>query len=668
MIKKIMLILCVALVALYAFAQEIRVIHNSGAVEQFNLSDIDNITFSLQAQNRDLDYLRIYTQNGIYQLLISEISSSYFNNEGSIVFFQTAGGLLQINISEIDNLSFANELDTTCHIDFSGTTASVVNPLEYLGVSVSVSGADVIVHSTAGISNLTYILSGTTSNGMFKVYSDSDFALVLDEVQITNLDGPAINIQADVEIEVELAEGTASILTDGATYANPPGGEDQKAAFFSEGQLVFDGAGSLIINGNGNDQHGLGSDDYIVVNGGNITIQNATKDGIHTNEGYFQNGGSVNITSNSDGIDAGDGPLNVVNGTLSVMSITDDQSGLKCDSVIQITGGDISLTIEGDQSKGLKAIEILLSGGELSIVTSGNVILEPSGSGYDPSYCVAIKADELVQLDGCQVDITTTGSAGRGISCDGDISLLSGSLEIHVSGNGSTYTNTSGQTDAYHGPCIQADGDISIIGGSYTLQNSGRGGKAIKSDGQMTFGNSVSIPVLNITTTGQRIVVTSSGGGVYVEAKAISADGSIVIQNGNFTIYSADDAVKSQASITFNNGTLAVTHSIEGLEAPYLTVNNGTITVVSSNDGFNTTMGNETMADDGSQMNINGGNITVTVAGNDVDALDSNGDITILGGIVRLNFPTQGPSSGLDANGTVTIGGSAYVYLNGVLY
>ncbi len=663
--KNTILSLCIAFIASFLNAQVISVITNSGEIEQFNLSDVDNITFSIQEQSRENDVLLICAPNEIQQLLINEIDSLYFNSEGSIGYFQTNESLVQIDLSEIDSLCFTSELDSNVYINYSGITASVANPLELLGVTVTVSDADVIVTSTADISDINYILSGTTSDGMFKIYSEHDFALTLDEVDITNSDGPSINIQAEVEIDVELVDGTTSILTDGETYANPPNDEDQKAAFFSEGLLIFGSGGSVIVNGLGDDQHGLASDDHIVINDGNITIQSAVKDGIHTNEGYYQNGGSVEITSNSDGIDAGDGPIEMRGGILTVLNQVDDEKGLKCDSEILIAGGLVELTIEGDQSKGIDASEIYLTGGELNIETSGGVVLEASGSGYDPSYCTAIKGDELIELDGCQVSIVTTGAAGRGISCDGDISFLSGDLEIQISGDGHTYTNESGQTDVYHSPCIKADGDISFIGGTYILNNSGDAGKGITADGHILFGDDATIPEINITTTGQKISV---GGGDYVEAKAVKADSSIVIESGNFTISSPDDAIKSDESITVNNGIIHIVSSVEGIEAPYITVNDGTITIAATDDGFNATMGNEVMYDDGSQLDVYGGTITVNMSGNDVDAMDSNGDITILGGTVHLNYPPQPPSSGLDANGTVTLGGTAIVYLNGVLY
>jgi hypothetical protein len=581
--------------------------------------------------------------------------------------------LHQIPLYQIDSLSFGNESDYTVNINF-GDNVTVSNPLELLGVSITTTNNDVIVNSISDLNSINYVLTGATDDGMFKIYSESDFILTLDDVQITNLDGPAINIQADVNIDVVLTEGTTSNLTDGTTYTESINEEDQKAAFFSEGQLIFNGTGNLVINAQGDDQHGLCSDDYIVINDGNISIESSIKDGIHANEGFQQNGGIVQISSNSDGIDVGEGLLEITNGTLIVTNQADDKKGLKCDETIQISGGVVEVIVEGNQSKGLQASEIVLSGGELNIETSGNVVLETLDLGYDPSYCIAIKADELIEVQGCQIDISATGEAGRGISCDGNINLLSGNLNINLSGDGDSYDNELGETDAYHSPCIKADGNISIIDGTYTLNNSGDGGKAIVADGQLTIGGDNTIPVINISATGQSIEIEAGTGGPggssgeYVEAKAISVDGSIVFVNGNITIYAEDDAIKSKESITFNNITLEITNSEEGIEAPYITVNNGTIIVAATDDGFNATTGGESFYDDGSELNVNGGTITVNMSGSDVDAMDSNGVISILSGTVYLNYPTQDPSSGLDANGSVTIGDDATVYLNGVLY
>lgn len=66
--------------------------------------------------------------------------------------------------------------------------------------------------------------------------------------------------------------------------------------------------------------------------------------------------------------------------------------------------------------------------------------------------------------------------------------------------------------------------------------------------------------------------------------------------------------------------------------------------------------------------NYNDGTITVNMSGYDVDAMDSNGDITINGGIIKLFIPTNSPASALDANGTISISEEAEVYENGEVY
>jgi hypothetical protein len=513
-------------------------------------------------------------------------------------------------------------------------------------VAVEVVGADVTITSTAGRDDMAYVLSGITTDGMCKIYSDGDFTLQLNGVRITNLDGPAINIQADAEITVELVNGTTSNLTDGVTYADPPNDEDQKAAFFSEGQLIFTGSGNLIIHGRGDDQHGLGS----------IVIESAVKDGVHTNEGYYQQGGSVEVTSESDGVDAGDGPVEIAAGTLTVLNQDDDKDALKCDGELLMAGGAVALTVEGDQSKGLNAADIRLMGGTVTIETSGGVVLEHSGFGYDPSFCTAVKADDQVLLDGCRLTITTVGEAGRGISSNGDILIRSGSLSVTSSGGGGAYTNETGEPDAYHGPCLKADGDLVLSGGTVSLSHSGSGGKGIAGDGNLTIGTAESSPTLQITTTGTPIPI---GGGEYAEAKAVSVDSLITIDNGELTISSADDAIKSKYRLEINGGLINIPNAMEGLESPNLFINGGEIHVTSTDDGLNTTYGADVEFNDGSNLTISGGHVHLNAPSG--DGIDSNGNLTISGGTIIVHGPPSQPDVGLDVNGTFLVYGSLMV-------
>jgi trimeric autotransporter adhesin len=654
--KKTSLLIVYAIAAtLSLHAQEMNVIRSNCQIQKFDMTGIDSISFVLcdtVTQAGLCDLARFHTPGGLSLFTVTAIDSMRFTEDQHLLVYR-ANSPTTFGLSELDSVTFSNSTDYTVSVVYNGSSVTVTNPLASSGVSVTVSGADVIVTAATNISGINYALSGTSADGMFKAYSNRPFVLGLNGVTLTNSDGPAINIQAEDEITVVLGTGTTNSLTDGATYAAAPGSEDQKAAFFSEGVLNFTGSGSLTIHGNGSDQHGLCSDDYVQVNKGTIVVQSAVKDGIHTNDGYRQSGGSVQVTSNSDGIDAGTGPIRITGGGITVTSTQKEKDGIKCTDTLQIAGGTIGLTVQGNSSKGLKAAYVKFTGGTVTIGTSGGVVLAALGSGYDPSYCTAVKGDSLVVLEGCVLTITTTGIAGRGISSDGEIVMNSGTLSVTSSGGGATYTNSSGVADAYHGPCINADRDIVLSGGTVTLSHSGSGGKGISGDGDLTIGTSLSSPMLSITTTGTSI---SIGSGEYAEAKAISVDSVITVNNGTITISSADDAMKSKYKIDVKGGTMTVSRSVEGFEAPNILISGGDIRITSSDDGLNATYGSDIEGNDGSNLTISGGRVYLNAPSG--DGIDSNGDLTISGGTTIVHGPPSQPEVGLDVNGTfLTTGG-----------
>jgi len=261
-----------------------------------------------------------------------------------------------------------------------------------------------------------------------------------------------------------------------------------------------------------------------------------------------------------------------------------------------------------------------------------------------------------VRLAGCQLVITTVGVAGRGISSDGRVVIESGSLSVTSSGRGGTYTNESGVVDAYHGPCLNADGDLVLSGGTMTLSHSGSGGKGIAGDADLTIGTATSSPTLQITTTGAAI---SIGGGEYAEAKAVSVDSMITIDNGQLTISSPDDAIKSKYWIEVNGGLINIPHSAEGLEAPNLFINGGEIHLTSSDDGLNATYGVDGESNDGSNLTISGGYVHLNASTG--DGIDSNGNLTVSGGTIIVHGPSSQPEVGLDVNGTFRVNGSFLV-------
>ncbi len=653
--KILSVIFLISAISSYVFSQNMSIIRSDGGISQFGIADIDSVTFALTAPDGDKNKMKIYMQSEMLQLLAGDISDIYYSEEGTNISFVTGRGTDKFSLSEIDSIIFDTYLDTTVYISYESGSVSVINPLKLLGVSVETSGADVTVRSEAGIGNINYVLSGTTGDGSFKTYSDLRLELHLNNVQITNPDGPAVNIQTGKKITVILEDGTHNILSDGTVYAAAPDGEDQDAAFFSEGQLFFEGTGDLEINGSGENEHGLKSDDYIDISQGNITVNSAVKDAVNTNDGFFLSGGTVSLTSDGDGIDAGTGAVEISGGNLTVLNEKDNKDAVKTDSTVVITGGDIGITVNGDQSKGINAGQkITVSNGTVNIITSGGASFEVSGSGYDVSYCTALDATDVLVESG-SITITTTGIAGKGISCDGTFSMNSGYLNITSGGGGGTYTNEDGELDAYRGTCIIADGNIDINGGEIVLSNSGSGGRGISTDADIGIGTTGD-PVISVTTTGTAI---NLGGGDYAEAKAVKADGMITVDNGTIKVSSADDGIKTKSQTIINGGTVNIVNSVEGLEGPAVTINGGEVRVNASDDGINTTYGVDGEANDGSMLTINGGYVFVSTTRG--DGLDSNGNLTINGGTVVVHGPPSEPEVAVDVNGSFKVNGGLIV-------
>lgn len=626
------------------------------------------LLFCLVLVNQALSQEKMYihkSDNFTLGALISETDSIYFSNDGLISYFRIGDTLAQYQTSKIDSLTFG-ENSTTIFITYNGSGVKVINPLAFEGVSVAVSGADVIVNTVTEMQDINYSLTGTTADGMFKIYSTKRYNLLLNGVHITNPDGPAINIQSEKKTSVIIVDGTNNSISDGITYAPPAINgngktEDQDAAFFSEAKLVFGGTGLLEIEGNGADQHALCSDDIIEINGSNIIITKAAKDGIHANDGILISDGTLLVTASGDAIDGDAANIAISGGSITTSNAVNNTKGICCDSTLMISGGILNLTVTGNGTKAIKSNQALnIIAGSITIHTSGSAVLEPSGLGYDPSYCTAIKCDAAIQISGGEITVISTGQANKALSSDTDIEITGGTLQITNSGIGSTYLNSAGITDAIVATCLSADGDISIAGGTVTASSSGKGGKGISGDGLITIGNTNTSPIVNVTTTGTRLYVSGSGNNtVYAEAKAIKSDGALTINNGIISIASADDGIKSETSVTVNTSSVTISNSTEGIEAPYITLNNGNVNVASSDDCFNATFGNGGENDDGSILTINGGNVVASTSGG--DGLDSNGDMVFTGGAIIVHGPPSAPEVGMDFNGTCNMNGGFLV-------
>ena len=325
----------------------------------------------------------------------------------------------------IENTTFTK----TITIAYSTSGAATVSG-DDAGI-VSVSGNDVtVINNTDDI--IKYVLTGTTTNGFFKLYSTKKQAIVLNGVSITNPDGAAINNQSKKRTFIVLNDGSKNYLTDGANYSDATDNEDMKGCFFSEGQLVFSGSGYLEVSANC--KAGIRSDDY---------VRTMPKANIY--------------------VDASSG------------------NGIRGNDAVVVTGGVININITGTADKGISSDgEVRIDGGRTTIMTSGGC--EWDSDDQDYAACSGIKADSVITVNGGELNIKSTGTGGKGLNCDGKININDGTIRIVTTGKRQKDSKGSVSPKG-----IKADGDLTFNGGQtqVRLEGSGDGTEGIESKGEI---------------------------------------------------------------------------------------------------------------------------------------------------------------------------------------
>lgn len=314
---------------------------------------------------------------------------------------ESGGGIISSDDTEDSDDNVSNtEFDRTIYITWASSGATVTG--DGNGI-VSVSGGNVTANNTGTDEKVIYELSGSTSNGSFKLYSDRKQAIVLNGVSITNPAGAAINVQGTVASPNKgkrtfvVVTGT-NTLADGSSAAySTTNDEDMKAVFFGEGQLVFSGSGSLTINANNKQgKAGLTSDDYIrFMSSPTISVNSGSSagHGVRGKDYILVSNGTVNaaVAANckkgfsSDSLVRFDGGTTVIKVTGGAAKDEDGEytgsAGIKADQLFEMTGGSVTITNSGVGGKGIKVggnstdkVYIgtsTISGGSLSITTTG---------------------------------------------------------------------------------------------------------------------------------------------------------------------------------------------------------------------------------------------------------------------------------------------------------
>ena len=393
------------------------------------------------------------------------------------------------------NVKSGEKLDVDTHYseqDLSWDTSSetaidLSNPTATDGVTVE---DGTLTITKAG----TYKLSGEYQGQIKVETADSDAVrLVLDNANITNSSGAALNVVNADEVILYSASGTTNTISDGADYT-ATGEDDPDAVVYSKADLTIAGEGTLKVNGNHED--GIHTSDGLVIASGTLEV-NAANTGIKGKDYVDILGGTINVTAQQDGIkstndtDEGKGWTRLSNGTVTVNAGDD---GFKASRVVEISGG--SLTVE-QSDEGIEAQYINVSGGDVNVTSADdgmNASLKTSDSESTDSS--ANTSDTANQQQNSQQQGSLPGGQQSGTSNQqqqgmGQPPAMSGTSQDGTSQNGTTGTGQQGMGQPPQGGMPGGGGTFEVVdaainvsGGNITVNAEGDG---IDSNGVTTL-------------------------------------------------------------------------------------------------------------------------------------------------------------------------------------
>ena len=478
--------------------------------------------------------------------------------------------------------------DNSVTVSYNGNTATVTvddNVAQYL--TVTQSGAHVSIVQGAVTDEITYTLTGTSSNGEFYMSGSYKATIELNGLTLTNstpvYSGAAVHIQNSKRINVKVVTGTTNTLTDASSGS-------QKGCLYVKGHAEFKQQGTLNIVGN--KSHGIKAGEYISVKNATINITSAVDDGISCNQYFLMESGSINISGTGD--DGMQCDLDGDTSTGMTVNHEDEDSGN-----IYVSGGNITINSDAIAAKGIKCQgDAYISGNAvINITTTGKG--EWDATEQETNAACGLSADGNINISGGTLVLTATGSGGKGMKCDNVLNISGGDITVSTTGglyyndgNGHENTNYTSNTDwvdnnYYSAPKgIKAGykeessnnticyGGINISGGTIYVTTKGRNAEGIESKNYLNVtGGETTIDAYDDgINAAEDLYIT--GGYLYSRSSnndGIDANGNVVIEDG--LIYAVGAAAPEVAidanseenkKFHFNGGILI---AIGGLES-----------------------------------------------------------------------------------------------------
>lgn len=449
---------------------------------------------------------------------------------GSVNFKSTLNGAHTLNINTAGATIFDDQVGNSTPL--TSLTTDVAGTTEVNGGSITTTGGQTfhdivslgasVVFTSTTVDDITFDQTLTGGNGITIQISSTDDVIFKDAV---STDG-AVTVTADSDIS---GTGNMSMETGSSLDAGTGTIDIDGANVLTRSLTTTNGTASAITidahNGNvvtrDNGVNALGD---ITVNAtGSITLED---NGVNTGEG-----GSVNVQADGDVISTGSG-IDTTNGAAAggniAVTSTAGQVDLSNGSLLTGDGGSITVnavtgfttlntSLDTTAGTGGGSVEANVSNGTMSI-TGGNATVNGAGS----ILLTAKGTTSDIQLD---TNLT---------SADGSITLLADN-DITLSATTNILSQASGSIT------LTADNDGSNVG-SITMDS---GSRVESQGGQIQISAAGDIALSGITTTGGRVDITSTLGGITDNDSTgvNNVTASQLVLNSNLSIGQLADAI-----------------------------------------------------------------------------------------------------------------------------
>ena len=315
-------------------------------------------------------------------------------------------------------------------------------------------------------------------------------------------------------------------------------------------------------------------------------------------------------------------------------------------SKIELSGSSVSVSGDG----------VTVSGSTVTISKAGTYVISGQSDGVQIKIAADKSDDVKLVLKGATMTNT-----------DAAISATSAGYVYLTLAEGTTnsLSDSSSNSDEKANAALFSKVDLTI-NGSGTLNVDGKKSNAIKVNDTLhitggTFNLTSVGDAFNVNDelniTGTTMTIDAKEDGVKVDNDDDLTAGNMYLANNTITVTAGDDGIHASGNLVIDSCTYTVKNATEGIEGKSITINGGDINVYATDDGVNAANKDAQQSD--IYFTMTGGNLTVEVGQGDTDPIDSNGNITVTGGTIKLIG-----QSGFDFDGTATYTGGD-IYING---